>query len=386
MRKTILYIAGVIILGLAALITYLLLTQEKPKRPSARQDIKTVFIDTVKNTTVPIVVPANGNLLAKNRVALFAEVQGVFSGSAHPFKTGQQYTKGQTLIRINAEEYRASVQSAKGNLYNLITAVMPDLQLDYPEVYPKWKAYLDRFDLEGRVPELPEMSSDKERYFINGRNIITSYYNVKNLEQRLNKYYIIAPFTGVLTEALVTEGTLVRPGQQLGSFIDPSIYELEVAVNKSYSQFIKVGETVNLFPLEGNQSYTGKVARINAAVNQASQTVTLFIDVSHPDLKEGMYLEARIDARDEENAIEIPRKLLSDQKELFIVRDSILDVITVDPIYFTDKTAVIKGLKDGTTYLARPVPGAYAGMQVKPYQEVREAVDSSGGQATKVAQ
>ncbi len=52
------------------------------------------------------------------------------------------------------------------------------------------------------------MSSEKENYFITGRGIVSSYYNLKNLEQRLSKYVISAPFSGILTEALVTEGTL----------------------------------------------------------------------------------------------------------------------------------------------------------------------------------
>jgi len=58
------------------------------------------------------------------------------------------------------------------------------------------------------TPTLPEMSDEKEKFFISGRGIMTSYYNVKNLEQRLSKYRIAAPYKGVLTQALVTEGTL----------------------------------------------------------------------------------------------------------------------------------------------------------------------------------
>ena len=81
--------------------------------------VKTVFVDTVKNVTVPIVVPTNGNLRAKKRVELFSEVQGVFRSGSKLFRTGQEYGAGQTLIRIDANEYYASVQSAKSNLYNL---------------------------------------------------------------------------------------------------------------------------------------------------------------------------------------------------------------------------------------------------------------------------
>ncbi len=372
MRKVILYVLGVLVLALAGWVSYLLVSKEKVKRPAPVKQVKTVFTDTVQNQAVPIEVKANGNLLAKERVALFAEVQGVFQGSAHPYKAGQPYRKGEVLLRIDASEYQASVQSSKSNLYNLITAAMPDLRLDYPEIYPKWQSYLDAFDITRSTPELPEMTSEQERYFINGRNIVTTYYNVKNLEQRLTKYVIRAPFTGVLTEAQVTEGTLVRPGQALGVYINPRIYELEVAVNKSYSDFLRVGRKVRLDNLEGTQQYEGTVSRINAAVNQQTQTVSVFIDVADPALKEGMYLEATIEGRQEDMAIEVPRKLLTEQGELFIVRDSVLDLLPVNPVFYTDQTVILKGIQDGTVYLSRAVPGAYPGMVVKPYRNTTD--------------
>lgn len=380
MRKIILYVLGFLVLILAAWISYLLVTQEKQKRPAPKVQAKTVFTDTVQNTSIPVRVKANGNLMAKQRVALFSEVQGVFRSSAAPFKAGQPYGRGQVLLRIDASEYRATVQSAKSNLYNLITAAMPDLRLDYPEIYPKWQEYLNAFDLTGPTPELPEMTSEQERYFINGRNIVTTYYNVKNLEQRLDKYVIRAPFRGVLTQAQVTEGSLVRPGQSLGTFINTAVYELEVAINKSYSDFMRVGREVRLRALDNGQEYTGKVSRINAAVNQETQTVSVFIDVKDPSLKEGMYLEATIEGREEENAIEIPRRLLTESGELFVVRDSVLDLMTVEPVFFTDQTVILRGLEDGTVILSRSVPGAYPGMVVRPYRDQPAAPQLSQNQ------
>ena len=278
MRKLILSGLGILLIIGAFFFGKKIIASKSKRKPKVEKVVKTVFAEKVQNGTVAIMVPANGNLVAKRRLELYAEVQGVFRKGNKLFKTGQKYRAGEAIIRIDAAEYYASVQSAKSNLYNLITSIMPDLRLDYPEVFPKWQAYLSSFDIEKGTPKLPQMTSEKEKFFISGRGILTNYYNVKNLEQRLSKYVITAPYNGVLTEALVTEGTLIRSGQKLGEFINTNIYELEVSIGKTYSDLLKVGETVSLTNLDRTKTYQGKVARINEKVEQASQTIKAFIE------------------------------------------------------------------------------------------------------------
>lgn len=366
LRKILLSILGIaFIIGAVLFSKYLIANKNKPK-PQFEKVVKTVFTDTVQNGDVKIVIPANGNLVAKRRLELFAEVQGLFKLGRKEFKPGQIFNQGETLISIDADEYYASVQASKSNLYNDIAAIMPDLRLDFPDVYPKWQSYLSSFNLDKTTPKLPEMTSEKENYFITGRGIVTSYYNVKNLEQRLVKYRIVAPFKGVLTEALVTEGTLIRSGQKLGEFIDPTVYEMQVAVSKTYANLLEVGKEVKLNTLDKTKSYSGFVSRVNGSIDAATQTITAFIEVKHSDLKEGMYLEANLDAKTEPNAIEIPRSLLLESNEIFVIRDSILDLIPVKPVHFSETTVVLKEVENGTIILKRQVPGAYAGMLVKP--------------------
>lgn len=369
MRKIILSVLGVlVIIGSIFFAKYLIANKSKPK-PIKDKVVKTVVTETVQNSTIPIVIPANGILVAKRRVELYAEVQGIFKPLNKLFKPGQNYNRGETLISIDASEYYASVQSAKSNLYNSIAAIMPDLRLDFPEVYEKWQNYLNKYDLSKTTPALPEVSSEKENYFVTGRGIISNYYNVKNLENRLLKYHISAPFNGILTEALVTEGSLIRSGQKLGEFIDPSVYEMEVALSKSYASLLKVGEDVTLQNLEHTEQYTGKIARVNGSIDAGTQTITAFIEVKDRQLKEGMYLEANLNAAQEQYAIEIDRSLILDNEQIYIVKDSVLDLIDVTPVYFSETKVVLKGVPNGTVILAKPIIGAYSGMLVKPFTE-----------------
>ncbi len=372
MRKIIFTVLGILLIVVSFFLSKVIIDSKKTFKPKSEKVVKTVFTEVVENGTVPIVVSANGNLTAKQRVELYAEVQGIFKRGSKLFKEGQGFRQGETVINIDADEYAASVQSAKSNLFNQLTAVMPDLRLDYPDIYSKWQDYLTNFDLSKSTPALPDLNTEKEKFFISGRGILTSYYNVKNLEQRLSKYRITAPFSGVLTEALVTEGTLVRAGQKLGEFINPEIYELEVSISKRYTDLLKLGESVELINLDDNAKYKGKVTRINGSIDQATQTVKAYIEVDNKNLREGMYLEANLDARKEENAIEVDRSLLLDGNRIFVVRDSVLDIIEVNPVYFSDKRVVLKDVPNGVIIMSKPLSGAYTGMAVKIYSEQPE--------------
>jgi multidrug efflux pump subunit AcrA (membrane-fusion protein) len=161
---------------------------------------------------------------------------------------------------------------------------------------------------------------------------------------------------------------LVRQGQKLGEFIDTKAYELEVAISKTFGDLLQVGETVSLTNLDKTKTYEGKVIRVNGSVDQTTQTIKVYIAVSHKDLKEGMYLEARLNAKSETDAIEVNRSLLMENNQVFVVRDTVLDLIDVKPVYFSDKTVVLKNVPNGTLMVSKPVSGAYAGMLVKVFE------------------
>lgn len=369
MRKIISIVFGVLLIAGAVFIAKTLIRNKKKPKPVVEKIVKTVFVESVKNSEIPIVITASGNLTAKQKIEIYSEVQGVLQPAVKDFKPGTYYSKGETLLNINSDEFYANLQSQKSIFFNSLTAIMPDIRLDYPDQFQKWQNYLNSFEINSTTPKLPEFYTDKEKYFISGRGIPTLYYNVKNLEVKLVKYRLKAPYSGVLTQALVTPGTLVRVGQKLGEFIDPSMYELEVSVNAEFANLLAKGKSVTLYNLERTKQYTGQVVRINGNVDVTSQTIKVYIHTSNPNLKEGMYLEADLNAKNEQDAIEVSRKLLVDNSKLFVVRDTILDLVEIKPVYFSSETAIIKGLENGTLILSRPTPGAYDGMLVKIYEE-----------------
>ncbi|MFD1550795.1 efflux transporter periplasmic adaptor subunit [Putridiphycobacter roseus] len=368
MRKIIITISGIAILALGFLVNRLLANSKKEPENKIENSVASVYVQTAENKLVPLQIPTSGSILAKDRMEIYAEVTGVFQQGNKAFKAGTAFSKGATLIQINNDEFKASVISQRAAFKNAITGILPDLQFDYPASFDMWNDYLNAIDIESDLPELPKVKSEQESHYITGKNISTTYYNIKNLETRLKKYTIRAPFSGVLVQTAVTVGSLVNQGQKLGEFIRPGVYELELNVNATLKDLLQIGKSVKLNNIDKTKSWTGRVVRINPQVNTSTQTIQIFVEVSGKDLSEGEFIEADIDAQDVVDAIEISRSLLVNNQAIYVVIDQELSLLPVEIIFDNANTAIVKGIADGTKMLSKPVPGAFEGMKVSIIQ------------------
>jgi multidrug efflux pump subunit AcrA (membrane-fusion protein) len=373
MRKFLVSLLGIIIIAIGFWGMKAMENRERKLPPKEDRAVPIVYTEIVKNASTPITITASGNLAARDRIELYSEVQGIFENSARTFKPGIYYEQGDILLQINSDEDRASLKSQKSTLFNQIVAILPDLKFDYPEAYPKWQEYVNKFDINKAIPNLPKASSDKEKLYVAGKNISTAWYSVKNIEERLRKYTIYAPFNGILTEATVDKGALIRSGQKLGEFINPNIYELEVAVNSSYADLLKIGNTVKLRNVENTKSWTGKVNRVNSLIDPNTQTVQAYIRVNGKGLREGMYLEAELNAKQEDNTYKISRKLIVENDKVFVFEENKLKTHEINAVHYTDTEAIVRGLPDGIEILSKNLPGAYEGMEVKHINEIEKS-------------
>lgn len=365
MRIVISSILAILLIFGAIMIARNLIDTDKEAEQVSNKIVTPVSVIKIENSTIPVSIFSNGHLVPKNRLEVFAEVSGIFEQSSHTFKPGSYFQKQDTLLKINSDEHAANLKSLKSSLFNQIVLFLPDLKLDYPESYPAWAKYVAEFELKNKIAPLPEPVSEKEKLFIIGRGIFSTYYNISNLEERSAKYIILAPFSGILTEAYVQPGTLVRNGQKLAELVSSSSFEMEVSLNISMLDLVKIGQKVSLQNLDGSKSWVGKVIRIDGRVDQASQTIKVFISLSGKGLREGMFLEAQIDIQSFENAAEIDRNLLINNNSIFSVRDTILNTLDVNPVFYDKETVIVQNIPDGTKILARSIPGAFEGMRVK---------------------
>ncbi len=365
-RKLILSIAGILMLVLAIFLASKLASNQREAPAEERTSNKVVVHTvTVQNGQVQTYVPLTGRVVAADRVDLYAEVSGVSSYGARPFKAGNRFGKGEVLIRINSEEFSRSLASAKSQFMSLIATVLPDLKIDFDEAYPAWRDYLKNMDVHKPLAELPEVQDEQLKFFLTGRNIYSTYYNLLESETRLGKYIIRAPFDGTLTETYINQSSLVRTGQQLGEFIRQGSFELEASVTFDKLLELEIGDEVPFREVNGEKTFTGKLARMNEKVDAESQLVKVYFTLTDPNLKSGMYLEGRLPSREFENASQLPAATLVDDSFVFVINNGKAEKREVEILSRTSQHIVVGGLTDGEKIIADKKNSAFEGTEVE---------------------
>jgi len=368
MRQIILSVLGVALVVLAFLGMKTLGKGDDTTTPQAAASLPKVFVQDVNNTDIAVNVSLTGRLEAVDKVDLYSETQGIFR-SPKKFRPGTSFNKGQTIISVNSAQEVANLKAQRSNLVNQIVRFLPDLKFDYAESFSQWESYIANFDVKSTTPSLPNPLNEREKFFVAGQGVHSIYYQIKNLESRLSKYRIYAPFTGVLAQTFVNEGAMISPGQKLATLIGKNAFELVLPVREEYISFVKVGQELSLKDKEGNRILQGKLARVNPSIDPSTQTVNLYIIVSGKDLREGMFLEANLPLQPIENAMEINRKLVVDNKFVFGVNNDELVKVPISPVHYNEETVVIKGLQAGQSILSKMLPGAREGMKIEIIKE-----------------
>lgn len=361
-RKSILL--GILVLvftfGFALLLASM---REAPKEKEIISKEIIVPVQQVENKKIDLTLSVVGNLEAQAKVDVYAEVSGILKSSGKSFLEGVKFIKGESLLVIKNDKYKAEVYSERSSFMNEIASILPDLKFDYPDSYIYWEKYLSDFEVEKELAQIPKPQDEKEKYFLAGNDIYTCYYTIKSMEQELKKYEILAPFTGEVLESDIKPGTLVMTGEKLGEFSNTSAYDLVVGIDLNNLNGVEIGNSVFVYSSSIHRNWKGIVRRISNKIDQETQMVNVYISVSGNELKEGMFLNADIKLVKEVFGIEIPRKLLVKSKFIYIVNQGIVNLKKISVIQKKENSVIIEGLDDGVM-LALKTSGIHKGISV----------------------
>jgi multidrug efflux pump subunit AcrA (membrane-fusion protein) len=352
------------------------LPPERPKKVSSNY----VKVNSVSYREMDTEVVAYGRITSSQTLNVIAEVGGRLLPGSVPLKPGMNFRQGQVLCRIYGEEARLTLQSRKSEFLNLIASSLPDLKIDFAEDFPSWQAYFEGIEMDKPLAPLPEMNSNKLKTFLATKNILRDYYNIKSLEENLRKYTIYAPYDGSITTVNFEVGTIVSPGTNIASIIRTDVLELEIPIEIEEVKWIEEGAAVEVMSEDGSQSWVGKVTRVADYVDPNTQSINVYVMVNagpKSGLYDGMYLKTVIPGSRLENAMEIPRRVLQNDNEVFVVDGGVLKTRQVKIEKISRDQVLISpvetnGLYEGDSLVIEAPANAIENMKVTTFEDTTQ--------------
>ena len=350
------------------MMLYLISLKKDPRRIPQAVITRSVLAQEVQYKTILSLVTGTGRVVSTQQVVVSSEVRGKILEGTIPFKKGQQFRKGDVLIKIFDGNAVTDLKSRKSGFLQRIAGILPDLKVDYPDSYTRWMDFFKAIDLDGQLPELPEVSSDQEKIFVASRNILSDYYSIKSDEITLDKYIIHAPFNGTFTDVFMEVGAIANPGATLARIIRTDRLEVEVSIETVDVGWIAIGDTVNVSTEGGSLSWVGRVVRKSDFVSADTQTRNVFVRLEQArnmPVYMGQYLKAVFNGKEIENAMEIPRNAVFNNNEVFVVEDGKLAKREITILKINETTLIFSGLEENTELVVEPLINAVENTEVQ---------------------
>ena len=350
-------------------IAFLFIRSHNSKKESNVENTQKLLpITTCSNVVLDDVVPLvdiSGRISSASKINIVSEVNGISKITQSKFEVGEEFKKGEVLIHVKDEDIDLELKSIKSQFLSLLVQVLPDLKMDFPSLGSKFQQYVNNFNLQGNIATLPQTSSSKQRNFLSARQVYANYYTIKALENKLNKFKIKAPFDGVVTKALIDQGSNVIVGQPLGEFIDPNSYELSTSISISESSIVNKGDLVIIKSDDLEGEVQARIKRIGNHINELTQSIDVFIEVESGVVKDGMYVTGQIICNTLKEVTRIERSSLIDNNNIYTIKNDSLNLTNIEIVVFQNDHAIVRGLNEEDCIVKENRNYFYNGMPIK---------------------
>ncbi len=207
---------------------------------------------------------ARGIVKAVSQAVLYAQIQGRVNQV--PYKEGQRFVKGATLVQLECDKYRAELAVAAAEHEGKSKTFQNNKEL------AKLNA-VSTLDLEVSEADAQKADAAKRIAEINVRGC-----------------HLAAPFAGRIVDVMVHEHENVFPNDKLLSVLDDTNLEIELILPSMALTWLKRQARFTFIVDETGRKYSARVKEIGASVDAASQTVkvTGVFDLLPKDVLSGM--------------------------------------------------------------------------------------------------
>jgi len=384
LRRYLKLAAPLTVIGLAvAVVAGLHATRPVPAETAEKSENRAaaLAVERVRREPVTLTVETHGEVEPVTEIDLVAEVSGRIVSVSPSFATGGTVAAGETLVRIEPDNYRFAVTRAEAQVAQARLALaQQEAGAEIAERQWRWED----------VKETPTPLALKQPHVAEARAALAAAEaELAQARRDLERTRITVPFKGRVRSKDADLGQYVTAGAVLGRVFSTEAAQVRLPLTDrqlaeadlpiAYSVATRTeGRPVRLRAEFAGQmrQWTGYIVRTAAAVDRETRLFHAIAEVPDPfgagaadggvPLPVGLFVNAEIPGRELAGAYVFPRAALRGERQVYVVADGdTLSIREVDVIAADDDRVVARsGVEDGERVVVSPLREAREGMAV----------------------
>ncbi|MDD2235722.1 MAG: efflux RND transporter periplasmic adaptor subunit [Kiritimatiellae bacterium] len=349
-------------------------TKPKAKPMEAPPVIPLVEVCSLMPTSATVMVEAMGVVMAKEEVAVQAEVSGVITGKHPELAEGGFVRQEEVLIQLDDRNYRYALQQKKAAL----DTAKSNLRMEMGQQDIAQKEWALIAGAEAPVELDMELALREPQRLAKEADILSAQAAMDRAQLDLERTRITAPFNAVVTEAEASIGDQANTGTVLARLVDTDVFWIKIKVRVDQLKWIRfprddqAGSVVTIY-MENGALRHGQVVKLLAELDPTSRMAQLLVAVEDPlnraetpdtpALLLNQYVRVEVEGVRINAVYCIPRTALHDGSVLWLLdADNHLRIVPAEIVWSTKEEIFIRnafeqGQRMVLSNLGAPVEG-----------------------------
>lgn len=343
--------------------------QPEPERQQAEQVLPRVSVQSLSAGAFQARLQLFGELKAEHRISLTSEVTGRVVWRNPAFSTGNQVSQGEVLIRIDDTGYQARLADARQQLAEARLALQQE-QRQKRQARQDWKRAGINEKPDSLTLREPQLDAAQARFN-------AARAAVSEAEQALARTELKAPFSAVIVERVIAEGSYLSAGDSVATLHSSDSAEIELALTPAQWQQLPAqpqDAKVQLFsPQQPDQRWQATLAELASHIDPTTRLRTLKVQIAQPlqqtpALLTGSFLSVEIEGRSQSDLFALPGSALTADGYLWYVQAGKLQRARRTPVFSHNDTLYVpRGeLPARIELVLKPVASYLPGSPVEP--------------------
>ena len=366
------------------------LVRSRPEAPKKQRPDRAqlVSVQTVQRATQRIDVRAQGSVQAARRVRMQPQVTGTITRQHEQLVPGGFIKEGESLMRIDASDYRLVVEQQELNLDTARANL--DVEQGRQVIAAKeWELFNEGAKGSESDPSLALRQPQLKQSQI---TIKLAQAQLKQARVNLSRTNLKAPFNAVVLTEDVETGQLVSSQTLVATLVGTDAFWVRASVPLDQLGRVAI-PGINAGAGEGSMAkieqdlgagtitYEARVVRLLSELEQVGRMAQLLLEVKDPfglEQKEagnkkpplllGSYVTVVFEGSQQRELIEIPRVAVHDGSTVWVLSaENTLDIRQVNIVSSSlEHVLVDEGIRDGERVITSQIGTPIQGAKLKP--------------------